>query len=78
MNELGQFISTVGFPIAVACAVGVAFYKVTRVILEKVIVTFDKITLANDELVKTNSVLVNKLENKMSTIEIKLDKVLNK
>lgn len=73
MNELTNLINTVGFPITVAVAVGFALYKVMLMILQKVMSVFDTVTEANQELVKTNSILVNKLENKIDIVIEKLD-----
>lgn len=73
MNEITNFISTLGFPIAVACALGYALYKILRIIVDKLIVVFDAITHTNEELVRTNSILASKIENKIDIVINKLD-----
>ena len=79
MNDLGMFISNVGFPITVACAVGFVLYKVFIIMTKKIIEVFDVITQTNKQLVKTNSMFAKRLEPleaKVTDIDNKLDKII--
>lgn len=73
MNEVSNFIATVGFPMAIACGLLYIIYVTFKTLIAKIIVAFDTITHTNEELVKTNSVFANKMDN----IEHKVDNVLN-
>ena len=79
MNDLGMFISNVGFPIAVACSVGFVLYKVFIIMAKKIIEVFDVITQTNKQLVETNSMFASRLEPleaKVTDIDNKLDKII--
>jgi cell division protein FtsB len=79
MNDLGMFISNVGFPITVACAVGFVLYKVFIIMAKKIIEVFDVITQTNKQLVETNSMFAKRLEPleaKITDIDNKLDKII--
>lgn len=73
MNDFTNFIGTVGFPIAIACALAYVIYVLAKLMLEKILVAFDTITHTNEELVKTNSILASKIENKIDIVIEKLD-----
>ena len=74
MNDISNFISTVGFPIALTSGLLYGFYKLGVIVINKIIVAFDTITHTNEELVRTNSILVSKIENKIDIVIEKLDK----
>lgn len=74
MNDVANFIATVGFPISITCGLVFIIYQILKVIVEKIIVAFDTMTHTNEELVKTNSILVSKIENKIDIVIEKLDK----
>lgn len=76
MNEVGAFVSTVGFPIAIACGLIYIVYKALMIVINKVITVFDVITETNKELTVTNSLLVIELKGQISNIDKKVDKVL--
>lgn len=80
MNELTNFITTLGFPIALCVGLLAFIYKLGLIVITKIITAFDRITEANDkiteangELVRTNSVLVSKIEGKIDLVIKKLD-----
>lgn len=76
MVELSNFISSQGFPIVTACGLMYGFYIVIKILVEKIILAFDTITKTNEELTRTNSILVTELRNKITNIDNKLDRVL--
>lgn len=67
MQQFSEFISSVGFPIAAYCALAFLLWKMWLHIKE----TCDILTKTNKDLVKANSNLV-------SSINIKLDKLIEK
>lgn len=84
MNELGTFISTVGYPIAIGCGLAYIVYKLALILITKIILVLDVIvetskqqTQTNKELVATNTLLVIELKGQISSIDRKLDKVLD-
>lgn len=71
MNEMQGFITSVGFPIAVACGFGVVLYKVFMVVFSKIINTLD-------ELTKTNRLLAEGVEKRIDKIDNKVDLIIEK
>lgn len=65
MNEWSSFISTVGFPIACCCGLAFVLWQMWK----SISATCKQLTETNTELVKTNSSLV-------SSINVKLDKLI--
>lgn len=74
MNDIANFIGSLGFPIAISCGLVYIIYVFLRILLEKIISAFDTMTHTNEELVRTNSILVSKIENKIDIVIEKLDK----
>ncbi|MGL5353326.1 MAG: hypothetical protein ACRDA5_08360 [Clostridium sp.] len=78
MNDIGVFISNVGFPIALVCGMAWGFYKVVMMVLkpifERFMKTLDSITDTNKTLVKTNSILADKLDKKMDKVLMEVTK----
>ena len=91
MNELGTFINTVTYPVAIGCGLAYIVYKIALVIINKLLVVFDNIietskqqTATNKELSSTNAVLVLELKgemgnmgNQIGDISKKLDKIID-
>lgn len=91
MSELGTFISSVGFPIALTCGLLYGIYIVIKLIINRIIKAFDTIieavqtltktnetvTKTSEELSRTNAMLVGELKNKINDIDKKLDKALD-
>lgn len=69
MNEVSTFISSVGFPIAMCCG----FAYVLWTMWKSIRATCETLTHTNEELVKTNSILASKIENKIDIVIEKLD-----
>jgi ABC-type polysaccharide/polyol phosphate export permease len=70
--QLGTFISNVGFPITVACALAYILWQMWSTIRA----TCNQLTNANAELVKTNSELVASINNKIDGVGVKIDKLV--
>lgn len=73
MNDLGQFISNVGFPIAVTCGLGYLALQMYN----KMCNTLDTVTETNKELVNTNKSLIATLDNKIDKVEMKVDRIID-
>ena len=80
VNQVSSFITSVGFPIFMTCVLLYGIYKISRPLVERLICAFDKavqsfdvITKTNEELVRTNSILASRIENKMDIVIKKLD-----
>lgn len=72
MNEMGQLVTNLGFPIAlVLILLWFLYKKVWTYLVEKM----DKITEINEELVKTNRELCSSMNIKLGIIENKVDKI---
>ena len=83
MNELGTFINTVTYPVAVGCGLAYIVYKIALVIVNKLLVVFDNIietskqqTATNKELSSTNALLVTELKVQIGNMDKKLDKII--
>ena len=74
MVEWSNFISSVGFPIACSCALGFVLWQMWK----HVKTTCDKLTETNAELTYTNKELVKTNSNLVSSINVKLDKLIEK
>ena len=59
MSDVGQFISNVGFPIAVACGAGLILYKVFMGLFQRVLDTCEQLTTTNEKLVDTNRTFID-------------------
>ncbi|WP_099313443.1 hypothetical protein [Clostridium paraputrificum] len=72
MNEMGQLVTNLGFPIALVLLLLWFFYKkVWGLIVEQM----NRITKVNEELVKTNRELCSSMNIKLGIIEDKVDKI---
>ena len=72
MNEMGQLVTNLGFPIALVLLLIWFFYKkVWGLIVEQM----NRITKVNEELVKTNRELCSSMNIKLGIIEDKVDKI---
>ena len=72
MKEMQDFISVVGYSIFCSLALGYVLWKAYN----KMVSTLDKVTDTNKELVKTNIILINKVDNTVNDIEDKVEKIL--
>ena len=71
MNEMGQLVTNLGFPIAlVLILLWFLYKKVWTYLVEKM----DKITQINEELVRTNRELCSSMNVKLGVIEDKVDR----
>ena len=59
MSDVGQFISNVGFPIAVACGAGLILCKVFMGLFQRVLDTCEQLTTTNEKLVDTNRTFID-------------------
>lgn len=74
INNLGQLVTNLGFPIALVLLLLWFFYKkVWGLIVEQM----NRITKVNEELVKTNRELCSSMNIKLEVIEGKVDKIAN-
>lgn len=74
MNEMGQLVTNLGFPIAlVLILLWFLYKKVWTYLVEKM----DKITAINEELVRTNRELCSSMNVKLGVIEDKVDRIVN-
>lgn len=74
MNEMGQLVTNLGFPIAlVLILLWFLYKKVWTYLVEKM----DKITQINEELVRTNRELCSSMNVKLGVIEDKVDRIVN-
>ncbi|SQB99788.1 Uncharacterised protein [Clostridium paraputrificum] len=74
INNLGQLVTNLGFPIALVLLLLWFFYKkVWGLIVEQM----NRITKVNEELVKTNRELCSSMNIKLGIIEDKVDKIAN-
>lgn len=71
MKETSEFITSVGFPIAVASGLAVIMYKVFILVFSKFIDTLD-------ELTETNRILAEGVNKRVDRIETKVDVVIEK
>ncbi|MDB2089369.1 hypothetical protein PM004_08460 [Clostridium paraputrificum] len=72
MNEMGQLVTNLGFPIAlVLILLWFLYKKVWTYLVEKM----DKITQINEELVRTNRELCSSMNVKLGVIEDKVDRI---
>lgn len=85
MNEITQIINTMGFPIA--CCVGLGWFIYTSNNQnrednirreEKLLDQLSQINIANKEIVETNRILAQSLEDKINGIDCKLDTLISK
>ena len=77
MNDIGNFISTVGFPIAIATAFAYVIYKVGKKLIEKVFEIFSNMEATNKIVTATNEELSGNIkkatannEELMNTIRV--------
>ncbi|MDB2109607.1 MAG: hypothetical protein E7A11_07590 [Clostridium sp.] len=74
MNEMGQLVTNLGFPIAlVLILLWFLYKKVWTYLVEKM----DKITQINEELVRTNRELCSSMNVKLGVIEDKVDRIVS-
>ncbi len=74
MNEMGQLVTNLGFPIAlVLILLWFLYKKVWTYLVEKM----DKITEINEELVRTNRELCSSMNVKLGVIEDKVDRIVS-
>lgn len=85
MIEVGTFISTVGYPIAIGCGLAYIIYKLSLIVINKILIVFDNVietskqlTETNRELSSTNALVVTELRGQIKNIDIKLDKIIEK
>ena len=71
MENVTTIISTLGFPIFCAIALGWFCYKSYN----KMTDTLDKITQTNQELVMTNSSLIKTMDLKIDNIQMEVNKL---
>ena len=71
MNELSNFISAVGYPIAIACGSLYIIYKVLLTVFNKFVFTLDEITA-------TNKLLAEGVVKEMDKVNTKLDYIIEK
>lgn len=75
MNEMGQLVTNLGFPIALVLLLLWFFYKkVWGLIVEQM----NKITKVNEELAKTNRELCSSINIKIDTVSQEVKNVGNK
>lgn len=74
INNLGQLVTNLGFPIALVLLLLWFLYKKVWVYLVE---KMDKITEINEELVRTNRELCSSMNIKLGIIEDKVDKIAN-
>lgn len=78
MNDISNFITTVGFPIALAVGLLYGIFKVVNIVIDKIITAFDRITLANEKLSETNKEVVNTNKELTETNNLLAVKVMDK
>lgn len=72
MNDLGNFVSNVGFPITIALGACYVFYKVFTSLFQRVLKTCEDLTDTNKKLVETNGTFVQHFnEMKRDITEVK-------
>lgn len=76
MSEVSNFVSNVGFPIAIACGTLYIVYKASALLIAKAIEVFDGITSTNKELAETNKMLAEGVVKKMDRLDEKMDSIL--
>lgn len=72
INNFGQLVTNLGFPIALVLLLLWFLYKKVWVYLVE---KMDKITEINEELVRTNRELCSSMNIKLGIIEDKVDKI---
>lgn len=74
MEQVTNFITNLGFPIAGCVAMGFFIYNMWQ----KINITLDKVTETNNQLVLTNQSLISSINFKVDKIEEKVEEISNK
>lgn len=74
MNEISNIFSNLGFPVAM---VVVLLYFLYKKVWTRIETTLDRVTKTNEELSESNRILSQSMDEKMSALNKKVDKIID-